>query len=247
MESITLVSANSEWQAVKKILKPASVESTPLGETFVLPLSTVARDTASHDTGTLSTGTRFFHGGWGKISAAATTQYVIDRWEPDLLVNLGTCGGFAGRVERGAIILVERTLLYDIIEQMSDPDEAIAHYATDLDLTWLDEVALRNCITSPLVRGQLLSADRDILAGDITRLEEKYGAVAADWESGAIAWVAKKNHTRCLILRGVTDLVSPAGGEAYNNIEVFHKNTRKVMQELLQFLPGILMKAYTPI
>ncbi len=230
METVTLISANSEWHALKKILIPSGIETTPLGETFTWPVEGTSPACV----------TRFFHGGWGKISAAATTQYAIDRWKPDLLVNLGTCGGFAGRIERGAIILVERTLLYDIIEQMSDPDEAIAHYATDLDLSWLDEIALRKCVTSPLVRGLLLSADRDILAGDIARLVEKYGAVAADWESGAIAWVAKKNHTRCLILRGVTDLVSPAGGEAYGNIEIFHENTRKVMQELLQFLPAIV-------
>ena len=78
-----------------------------------------------------------FHGGWGKISAAATAQYVIDHFKPDLLINLGTCGGFEGRIETGTIILVERTLVYDIIEQMSDGAEAIEHYSSELDLTWL--------------------------------------------------------------------------------------------------------------
>ena len=40
--------------------------------------------------------------------------------------------------------------------------------------------------------------------------------MALDWESGAIAWVAARNQTRCLILRGVTDLVGEAGDEAYD-------------------------------
>jgi hypothetical protein len=35
----------------------------------------------------------------------------------------------------------------------------------------------------------LVSANRDILAGDIPGLIEKYGAVAADWESEAIKWI----------------------------------------------------------
>ncbi len=178
--------------------------------------------------------TRFYHGGWGKIAAAASTQYVIDRWQPDLLVNLGTCGGFKGRIERGAILLVERTLLYDIIEQMEDPDEAISHYATDLDLSWLEVEP------ASVVRGLLVSADRDIVAGEIPSLVQKYGAVAADWESGAIAWVAKRSGVPCLILRGVTDLVSPEGGEAYGDISIFHENTRKVMRQLLEGLPGWL-------
>jgi hypothetical protein len=45
---------------------------------------------------------------------------------------------------------------------------------------------------------------------------------------------------RCLILRGVTDLVSPEGGEAYSDISVFHENTKKVMKELVELLPGLV-------
>ena len=187
-----------------------------------------------------------FHGGWGKISASATAQYAIDHFQPDLLINLGTCGGFEGRISRGTVILVTKTIVYDIIEQMSDPDEAIEHYSTELDLSWLpdgglwteDRVQPSDLHRPPsTVHGLLVSADRDIVAQDIPMLIEKYGAVAADWESGAIAWVAKKNGVRCLILRGVTDLVSPTGGEAYGNIELFHENTKSVMKKLVAQLP----------
>ncbi len=93
---------------------------------------------------------------------------------------------------------------------------------------------------TPIQRGLLLSADRDIVAGEIHELVEKYGAVAADWESGAIAWVAKRNGVRCLILRGVTDLVSAERGEAYGDIGIFHENTKKVMRELVEGLAGWL-------
>jgi nucleoside phosphorylase len=88
-----------------------------------------------------------------------------------------------------------------------------------------------------VVRGLLVSADRDIVIEDIPMLIEKYNAVAADWESGAIAWVAKKNGVRCLVLRGVTDLVSLSGGEAYGNIDLFHENTKTVMKKLIEQLP----------
>jgi len=218
---VVLISANSEWRAVKEILAPSEIQSTPLGETFdVQPLT-------------------YFHGGWGKISAAATTQYVIDRYSPDLLVNIGTCGGFEGRVRRGTVILVEKTIVYDILEQMSDPDEAIADYSTELDLSWLEKSDQPSAV-SEMMRGPLVSADRDIVAGDIPMLVDKYGAFAADWESGAIAWVAKRNGVRCLILRGVTDLVGPSGGEAYGNIELFHTNTRAIMKLLIEQLPDWL-------
>jgi adenosylhomocysteine nucleosidase len=214
---IVLISANSEWQAVKEILCPSHVQFTPLGETFDY----------QH--------LKFYKGGWGKISAAASTQYVIDQFHPKLLVNLGTCGGFEGRIEAGSIILVTKTIVYDILEQMSDPDDAVGYYSTEIDLSWLPD-----SLPGSFQRGLLISADRDIVPNDILNLVRKYGAVAADWESGAISWVAKQNHIRCLILRGVTDLVSLEGGEAYANIDLFHENTRSIMKSLIDLLPNFL-------
>ncbi|MBI3163035.1 MAG: 5'-methylthioadenosine/S-adenosylhomocysteine nucleosidase [Chloroflexi bacterium] len=218
---MVIISANAEWRVVKELYPNLEIQHSPYGEISHLELE------ASHLT--------LFHGGWGKISAAATAQYVIDHFQPDLLINLGTCGGFTGRIETGTIILVERTLVYDIIEQMGDGAEAIQHYASSLDLSWLPAN-----LPYPALRGLLVSADRDIVVEDIPMLIEKYDAVAADWESGAIAWVAKKNNTRLLILRAVSDLVGGDGGEAYGNIELFHERTKIVMRELFRQLPGWL-------
>ncbi len=226
MKIVVLISANAEWRVVKELYPSLDLRRSPFGEYANLELG--------------SQPVTLFHGGWGKISAAATAQYAIDHFQPDLLVNLGTCGGFAGRIETGAIILVERTLVYDIIEQMGDGAEAIAHYATDIDLSWMDNGPKTVDRLSPTVRGLLVSADRDIVVEDIPMLIEKYGAVAADWESGAIAWVAKQNGTRLLILRAVSDLVGGDGGEAYGNLELFHQRTKTVMKDLFEQLPNWL-------
>jgi adenosylhomocysteine nucleosidase len=227
MNAVVIISANSEWRVVKELYPNLEIQQSPYGEFSNLQLSTF--------------NLQLFHGGWGKISAAASAQYVIDCFKPDLLINLGTCGGFAGRIETGAIILVERTLVYDIIEQMGDGAEAIEHYASDLALGWLPDN-----LPYPVSRGLLVSADRDILMQDIPMLIEKYNAVAADWESGAIAWVAQKNHTRVLILRAVSDLVGRDGGEAYGNIELFRERTKTVMRELFRQLPEWLNMLLQP-
>ncbi len=175
----------------------------------------------------------FFQGGWGKIAAAASTQYVIDRWRPRLLVNLGTCGGFEGRIERGTILLVEKTIVYDITEQMGDAQGAIDHYTTDIDLSWL-----RQPYPLAVRRSLLVSGDRDLLVEDVPRLAARYGAVAGDWESGAIAWAAARSHTPLLILRGVTDLVGASGGEAYGDLALFEQAAEEVLARLVQSLPG---------
>ncbi len=220
---VVLISADVEWETSVRFYPHSQLQASPLGQWFVAPVKVGRRRLA----------VRFFHGGWGKIAAAASTQYVIDRWSPAVLVNLGTCGGIAGEVERGTIILAERTLVYDVFDLMSDGQAEVAHYATDLDLTWLpaDE-------SQVVQRSLLVSADRDLAPADIDRLKVNFGAVAADWESGAIAYVAARNQTPCLILRGVSDLVGPGGGEAYDGSRhVFVENAQQVMTGLLEALP----------
>lgn len=226
IETVVLISADIEWQAVLTIYPDVRPRPSPMGQWFVIELNV-----AGYLRPVL-----FFHGGWGKIAAAASTQYVIDRWSPGLVVNLGTCGGFEGAVEKGTIILVERTVVYDIIEQMGDFEDHITHYSTDIDLSWLGQP-----YPQAVLRTLLVSADRDLLPAEIPDLTSRFGAVAGDWESGAIAWVAARNHTRCLILRGVTDLVGGDGGEAYDGqIQVFVEGTRQVMPHLIQALPDWL-------
>lgn len=220
---VVLVSANTEWRVVRNIYAESEAQPSPLGEWFIADLAV----------GEQSTTVLFFHGGWGKIAAAASAQYVIDHCVPELLINLGTCGGFTGKIEKGTIVLAERTIVYDIIEQMTGAAEAIARYSTSLDLSWLGEVYPRK-----VLRTLLVSGDRDLVVEEIPQLIATYGAVAGDWESGAIAFVAARNNTRCLILRGVTDLVGGNGGEAYDgNLHIFVEGTTTVMRQLLEELP----------
>ncbi len=216
---LVLISAGSEWRAVVSLFPGVQEKMSPYGKWF--------------ETDIAGAPTVFLHGGWGKISAAASTQYAISHWRPRLLVNLGTCGGLQGQIEKGEVVLVEETLVYDIFEQMGDSEAAAAMYRTHLDLSWLCQP-----YPSPVRRGHMVSADRDIIPTDVTMLKERYHAVAADWESGAIAWVASRNQARCLILRGVTDLVSEAGGEVYGLVEVFREEAQKVMTRLVEDLPG---------
>ncbi len=218
MKIVVIVSANAEWAAVKSVLTGAVPERTVFGECFDVNIERWP--------------VTFFQGGWGKVAAAASAQYVIDQFRPDVLINLGTCGGFEGRIDEGIVILAERTIIYDIIEQMTDPAEAIRHYATEIDLSWLPRVT-----PSPVLRGPLVSADRDIVLEDIPMLIGQYDAVAADWESGAIAWVAQKNHQRLLILRAVSDLVGEGGDEVYGEYEEFASRSREIMRRLIEILP----------
>jgi adenosylhomocysteine nucleosidase len=225
---VILISADAEWRSLLNCYPGIECNNSPYGYWFSYSFQ---------ETHGLNNPIIFLHGGWGKVAAAGSTQYAIDRWKPKMLVNLGTCGGFEGSINKGDVILVDKTIIYDIYEQMGDPDEHLRHYLAEIDNSWVnDELPLQ------VIRSLLVSGDRDLLCEEISSLKTKFGAIAGDWESGAIAWVANRNQTPCLILRGVSDLVSEKAGEAYNgNVGYFYENTEKIMKKLVNSLPGWLL------
>lgn len=219
MKTVVIISAIAEWVGVKPLFPESKIEMFPYGECFTATIA--GREI------------QFFHSGWGKIASAGTMQYVIDHHAPDLIVNLGTCGGFEGVVNQGDVILVEQTIVYDIVELMGDLDIA-NYYASSLDVSWL-----ANPLPHPARRALVASADSDLPPGKIPSLKSR-GVVAADWESAALAWVARKNDTRLLILRAVSDIVNEQEGEAYDNIEIFNERAKEIMRKLIAQLPDWL-------
>jgi adenosylhomocysteine nucleosidase len=213
-----IISANTEWKALKKVYPKETYQNSPWGEYFYKKVQ--------------NQNVLFFHEGWGKVAAAGATQYIIDKFNPEILINIGTCGGFEGEIDRFDIVLADETIIYDIIEAMGDSKEAIADYTTKIDLSWLGENFPTNVHKTLLV-----SADKDLRMDEIGLLKKDYSAVAGDWETGAIAYVAQRNKKKILILRGVTDLVSNQHGEAYGNFDLFVKRTDSVMTSLLIELP----------
>src|SRR5207237_7568847 len=111
-----------------------------------------------------------------------------------------------------------------------DPAEGVPHYVTELDLPAQ--------FPTPAVRTTLYSADRDLTPATLREIEHLYHPTAVDWESGAIAWVAKRNGTPLLIMRGVSDLVSIEKGEAEGNGALFVENTARIMPMLVANLPA---------
>jgi adenosylhomocysteine nucleosidase len=215
---IALISASAEWKLIRAQFPDDATHETPFGPWL------------SHRLG--GEDVVFFHGGYGKVSAAGSTQYAIDRWHPRLVVNLGTCGGFGSERKVGDIVLASETIIYDIVELMGSADEAIEDYHTRLDpAQWPARLAGR-VIAAPIV-----SADRDLDPASPAMLAAKYHASVGDWESGAIAWVATRNKTPVIILRGVTDLIDAAGNNpTYHAVELWQQRSSAVMAALVSLL-----------
>jgi adenosylhomocysteine nucleosidase len=216
-----IVSADAEWAAIKPLFNNIRLEHSPYGEFFHTTIENRL--------------IVVFQGGWGKVAAAASTQYVVDRFKPRYLINLGTCGGVEGRIQRFDVVAVERVIIYDVYEAMGNSSEAIAHYTTDLQVP--------ESLPPSIIRTTLYSGDHDLTPSHLRELEKLFQPRVVDWESGAIAWVARRNRIPVLIIRGVTDLANVDKMEAQDNLSLFQENASHVMHKLVQELPLYLKAA----
>ena len=140
----------------------------------------------------------------------------------------------------GETLLVTNTVIYDIFERMGDSQQAINQYRAELDTNWIGENLPENTR-----RSMLASADQDIDFRKFKLLTQEFGVPAADWESAAIAWVLKTNGVKGLILRGVSDIVSPTASESDNNHSLWQTRVERIMGKLLQDLPFYLDRFVT--
>ena len=171
----------------------------------------------------------FFHSGDTKTKSAAACQFAIDRWHPDGIVNLGTCGGVRKKIKKLDIIMARKTVQYDCITRFGEPKRLFyGPMVTKIDASWVD----LGGVSTKLYQGTIATADQDLNRGWREELQ-KENVLGADWESGAISKVCKLNQVKCLILRGVTDIPSSTQSSDWK------KNTPIVMGHLLQIVNQI--------
>lgn len=218
---VVIISAEGEWQAIPKIFPDAKFTQSPYGDWLVREYN--------------GEPVVFYHGFYGKIPSAASCQYVIDRWSPEVIINFGTCGGFRGEIKKDDIVLVDRAVVYDVVSHIGSTEKVINRFSSNIDLSWLKgEYPIK------VQRGTIVSGDRDLQPESIPTLKEKYGAKVGDWESGSIAFVCKHNDVSLLILRGVSDLVDNEGGDAYGERVIWVEAAEKIIRRLIDSLPGWL-------
>ena len=213
-----------EWGTTKSILKitKGKLYHQPFGDYF-------EKQIGIHEC-------ILYESGATKTRSAAACQFAIDTFHPDAVVNLGTCGGVSKNVRKLNVILAKKTFQYDVIQRFGKPSERFKKdLETNLDMSWVD----LSRVLRKIHIGTIASADQD-LVGEHRELLQGEKVLAADWESASIAKICELNKTKCLILRGITDIpkkqISLKRDIQHND---YKKNTPIIMRELFSIIGQI--------
>ncbi len=145
--------------------------------------------------------------GIGKVNAAILTEYLIEHYHVDMIINSGCCGSLTEKGKVLDTIIIDYATYHDFsptrIMEECVPDQG--KIKTDPKLTILAENICKEHNISYRIGG-IASGDCFVTDYKIRdQIASKTQCIAVDMESASIAHVAKLNQVPFMIIRTISD------------------------------------------
>lgn len=175
--------------------------------------------------------------GIGKVFAALCTQTMIIKYMPEIIINTGVSGGIASQTNIGDVIIAKNVVQHDMdTSPIGDPVGLVS----GIDLVHIpcsNNVVVKldktlNTMDKIHKIGTIATGDKFVSdTKETKRINDLFGAIAFDMESGSIGQVCYVNNVSYGIIRSISDNGSEDAGQDYNQ---FAKKAAKVSAEVVK-------------
>ena len=182
--------------------------------------------------------------GIGKVNAAMSTAILLQEFNPDVVINTGSAGGFDASLEVGAIVISDEVRHHDVDVtafgyEMGQVPDLPAAFHSDEKLRLLTEQVVSELGQHQFATG--LIATGDSFMNDAARVEVVRGYFphmkAAEMEAAAVAQVCHQFKIPFVIIRSLSDI---AGKESSISFEEFLPTAAKHSTEIvLKVIPKL--------
>lgn len=168
--------------------------------------------------------------GIGKVSAALTTQKLIDEYKPKVIINFGSAGGVSSDIEIGTYYQIDSCCQPDF--DVTEIDDVDVGYIQEYDRVYFDT----NNIKLPFLnKKRLATTDKFCSKQEFINLLIKMGCNIRDMEGSAIAQVCTSNQQPLIIIKGITDVYGSG-----NDGEQFVKNLDKICKGFPELIKNVI-------
>lgn len=163
--------------------------------------------------------------GIGKVNAAMSTTILLEKFQPDVVINTGSAGGFHPDLNVGDVVISSEVRHHDVDVtafgyEYGQVPQLPAAFNADEKLIQIAETAAKEISDIQVVKG--LIATGDSFMHDPIRVEFVRGKFtdlqAVEMEAAAIAQVAYQFNTPFVIIRSLSDI---AGKESNVSFEQY--------------------------
>ena len=180
--------------------------------------------------------------GIGKVNAAMCTQILIDKFNPDFIINIGVAGAVSDEVNIGDIVLSTYLVEHDFdctafgYEKGIIPRLESSKFFANEELLSIAEKSKYILSDISFFKGVIVSGD--VFVSSKTMKDDlyiRYGAMCTEMEGASIAHVCYLNLKPFLVIRSMSD---KADGDAPDNFNEFvlksAENSKTLIQEMIK-------------
>lgn len=183
--------------------------------------------------------------GVGKVNAARTTQVLIDKFNIDYLINVGSAGSTSTKLNIEDIVIGKELIQYDFdLTQIGDYEKGEIcgvgkYFYSDKNLIQICEKTIQDMKNKDfnIKIGRIGSAD--LFLGDpekAIKVGEEFGIECLEMEGAAIGQVCFLDKIPFLVIRGISD--TPNG----NNKIDFHTYLKAASKRAGEILEKLISK-----
>ena len=169
--------------------------------------------------------------GIGKVNSAMSTQFLIDNYDVDYVLNFGTCGALDENLNLGDIFIVKKAVQYDF--DLTEIDNCELGYIEEYDCVFFD--CKNEFLQKDNAVGYLATADQ--FSEDINKITtlKNMGCNLKDMEGGAIFQVCKANDKKLLMIKVVSDVFGKK-----SMIDQYISNVNIVSKKLVDYICDLI-------
>lgn len=174
--------------------------------------------------------------GIGKVNSTFNTQKYINKFTPDLVVNIGTAGAISDKLNILDIVLADKVAYHDI--DLTEFDHPLGKVpGQDLYLKTSVQKIFQNKLTqrNDVIVGTILTGDSFVSNNKKREIQKNFqNVLAADMESASIVDTCLRMKTDVIIIRGISDKANS------DSVIEFYKYIEKVMLKYEKIIDMII-------
>ncbi|QIA64116.1 5'-methylthioadenosine/S-adenosylhomocysteine nucleosidase [Vibrio astriarenae] len=182
--------------------------------------------------------------GIGKVAAAVGTAILLDEYQPDVVINTGSAGGFDSTLNLGDVVISTEVRHHDAdvtafgyeIGQMAGQPAA---FKSDEKLMTIAEQALEQMEDKHAVRGLICTGDAFVCTPERQAFIRTHfpSVIAVEMEAAAIAQACHQFNTPFVVVRAISDVAdkeSPMSFEEF--LPLAAKSSSEMVIKMVDFL-----------
>ncbi len=175
--------------------------------------------------------------GIGKVNAAIATTLLIERYQPEMIINVGIAGSITSELQTGDVLVSDTCVYYDVDAtvfgyQHGQVPRMPTHYQSALG-----EMSQDQEISFNLKKGMLCTGDSFLTSHHrISEVKTLFNNVmAVDMEGAAVSQACYQFKVPFIMVKGISDQVNQASTEdSQKNVQLAMDHAGEILLSILK-------------